>query len=139
MSKKLNLCTGEIDMFADKAAGDTTDFITCEAISPHPVLYTPDVWRRWERYMRRQADVFIQEWAHNNPVLLAILMRNARELSRYDLRRIRTPNPLRPWHTCQDENARWSVSIEGAQIHRERRMIDRLAAALDAMGKGGHA
>lgn len=139
MRKHVRLCTGEIDMFADHATGDTTDFIICEAISPHPVLYTRAVWMRWDAWMRRQADVFVKEWALNNPWLLERLMLNGRELSRYDLRRIRTPQPLRPWHTCQDESARWSVSIEGAQIYRERRMIDRLAVALDAMGEGGNA
>lgn len=133
MTKKLNLSTGTIDIFSDHGAEKITDFILCEAISPRPVLYTPAVWRRWNEWMQAQARIFVKEWALNNPFILALLMTHERQLSRYDLRRIRTPQPLRPWHMCQDETAHWCVSLDGAHIQTERRMIDRLAHALNKM------
>lgn len=86
--------------------------------------------------MRRQAKVFVKEWALDNPYLLAMLMQNERTLARFDLRRIRTPQPLLQ-HMCTDASARWSVSLDGARVQTERRMVDRLAYALAAMGGHG--
>ena len=133
MTKRLNLCDGRMDLFTTQAKGDATDIIVCDAISPHPVLYTRAVWVRWNAWMGRQAKVFVKEWAHNNPLVLALLMQNERILSRFDLRRIRTPQPLLQ-HRCKDPSARWRVSLDGARVQTERRMVDRLAAALAAMG-----
>lgn len=136
MTKRLNLCDGKMDLFATKANGEATDIIVCDAISPHPVLYTRAVWVRWNAWMRRQAKVFVKEWALDNPYLLAMLMQNERTLARFDLRRIRTPQPLLQ-HMCTDASARWSVSLDGARVQTERRMVDRLAYALAAMGGHG--
>lgn len=136
MTKRLNLCDGKMDLFTTQASGDATDIIVCDAISPHPVLYTRAVWMRWNAWMRRQAKVFVKEWARDNPFLLAMLMQNARTLARFDLRRIRTPQPLRQ-HMCTDASARWSVSLDGARVQTERRMVDRLAEALADMGGRG--
>lgn len=138
MTKRVKLCDGRVDMFADHALGDATDVIVCEAICPHPVLYTRAVWVRWNAWMKRQAKVFVKEWALDNPYLLAALMGQEKALMRYDLRRIRTPQPLKPWAFCQDKDARWSVSLDGARVQTERRMIDRLAAALAEMGGRDH-
>lgn len=137
MTKRLNLCDGRMDLFTTQASGEATDLIVCEAICPHPVLYTRAVWTRWNAWMRMQAKVFVKEWARDNPLLLAMLMQNERQLSRYDLRRIRTPKPLLQ-HRCKEQSARWSVSLDGARVQTERRMIDRLADALAAMGGREH-
>lgn len=136
MTKRLNLCDGRMDLFTTQASGDATDIIVCEAICPHPVLYTRAVWVRWNAWMKRQAKVFVKEWALDNPYLLAALMGQEKALMRFDLRRIRTPQPLLQ-HRCKDESARWCVSLDGARVQTERRMVDRLADALAAMGGHG--
>lgn len=136
MTKRLNLCDGRMDLFSTQASGDATDIIVCDAISPHPVLYTRAVWTRWNAWMRRQAKVFVKEWARDNPFLLAMLMQNEATLARFDLRRIRTPQPLQQ-HRCKDQSARWSVSLDGARLICDRRMVDRLAVALAEMGGHG--
>ena len=134
MTKKVHLCE-KCDMFLPEAGGDCTDIVVCEAISPHPVLYTRAVWMRWNGWMRRQAGVFVREWAHGNPLLLAMLMRSPEKLARWDVRRIRTPHRLTQ-RQCADPDARWCVSLEGAKVKTEKRMIDRLADELDRMTDG---
>ncbi len=134
MTKRVKLCDGKMDLFTTQASGEATDVIVCEAICPHPVLYTRAVWVRWNAWMKRQAKVFVKEWARDNPYLLAALMGQEKALMRYDLRRIRTPQPLKPWAFCQDKDARWTVSLDGARLICDRRMVDRLADALAAMG-----